>query len=303
MASDVSAEIATDAPMLGLESGYRGLSGSAVWLQGIGGKGTIDGDAVIDDTDYKWMGMIGGYDARLSDRTSIGVYFGYADGESRQSDRDATLDSDSIMVGVYGNHDLGNDWAVTGQAGWTRVDVDSSRHLNFGGIDRTASTDYTDNIVNATAELSRGFDVSPSWRVEPYGGLGIEWAHSGSFNETGADAANLSRESDDDFTGTTTLGVRTTGVFALTDGKLIIPQAGLAWDHHLGSDTTSSTLSFDGADSFNVTGSDLDRDTLIGHLGIALTDPDGWSVYSDYTPSVSENRTEHAFSAGFRIKL
>lgn len=304
MASDLLTQIDSDAPMLGVESSnYRGLSGSAVWLQGIGGKGTIDGDAMVDDTDYKWVGMIGGYDARLSERTSLGVYFGYADGQSRQSDRDATLDSDSVMVGVYGNHDLGNDWAINGQAGWTRVGVDSKRNLNFGGIDRTATADYTDNVVNANLELSHGFDVSTNWRVEPYGGLGFDWTRSGSFTESGAGAANLSHESDDDFGGTATFGIRTTGVFTLENGKMIVPQAGLSWDHHLGPVSTSSTLSFDGSNSFNVSGTERDRDTLIGNLGIAIADPDGWSLYGDYTPSISSDRTEHAFAAGFRIKM
>ncbi|WP_417813455.1 autotransporter domain-containing protein [Thalassospira alkalitolerans] len=291
----------SDAPMLSLGTKNIPRSPSAIWVQTIGATGQIDGDGNTGTIDYKWTGMIGGYDTHLSDATVLGVYFGYADAENRQSDRDATLDSGNLMAGIYGTHDLGDDLRLYGQAGWTRIAVDSSRNLDFGGIDRTATADYTDTAINAEIELAKGFDLSGNWRYEPYGGLGLQWNDYDSFEESGAGSANLSRSSDHTLTGTTRIGLRVAGMFKTDNDQTLIPQFRLGWDHHLGQTTNSTTLAFSGTSSFTVTGTDTDRDTLTGNIGVALADPDGWSLYANYQPSLSKNSTEHAFAAGYRM--
>ncbi|XKE90510.1 autotransporter domain-containing protein [Thalassospira australica] len=302
MASD-SEIYASDVNMLSLGTENTPQAASAIWFQAIGAAGRIDGDGNADTTDYQWTGMIGGYDTRLSDATTIGIYFGYADGNSRQSGRDATLDSANLMAGVYGTHDLGDDWRMSGKAGWTRIGIDSSRNLDFGSIDRTATADYTDNALSADIELAKGFDVARNWRAEPYGGLGVIWNRYGSFSETGAGSANISRASDDDLSGTASLGVRFAGMINTGDGKTLIPQFRLGWDHHIGPVSNTTTLAFAGTPSFTVSGSETDRDRLVGNLGFALADDDGWTLYTDYQPSISENNREHAFGAGFRMKF
>ncbi|MDP2697549.1 autotransporter domain-containing protein [Thalassospira sp.] len=302
MASD-SEIYASDANMLSLGAENVPQAASAIWLQAIGATGRIDGDGNADTTDYQWTGMVGGFDTQLSDTTILGGYFGYADAKNRQAGRDATLDSHNFMAGFYGTHDLGNDLRLSGQAGWTRTANDSRRNLDFGGIDRTATADYTDNALNANLELARGFDVAHNWRVAPYGGLGVLWNDHDAFTETGAGSANLSRASDSTLTGTASLGLRMAGLYETGNGKTLIPQFRLGWDHHLGPTANSTTLAFTGTSSFTVAGSETDRDTLVGNLGMALADDDGWSLYADYQPSISENNREHAFGAGFRMKF
>jgi outer membrane autotransporter protein len=300
-----SDNIATDGdvPLLALGNNAPLQTGSAIWLQMIGGTGRIDGDDNIDATDYKWTGMIGGYDTRLSEVTTIGLYFGYADGNSRQSKRDATLDAGNYMAGLYGDHDLGDDWRLSGQAGWTRIKTDSRRNLDFGAIDRTATADYTDQAISADMEIAKGFDVARNWRVEPYAGLGMLWNDYASFTETGAGSANLSRSANSKLTGTASLGLRVASMFETGNGQTVIPQFRLGWDRHIGPVSTSTTLAFGSTSSFTVSGSDTDRDTLTGNLGVVLSDQSGWSLYGDYQPTISQTRTEHAFAAGFRIRF
>ena len=302
MASD-SEIYASDANMLSLGAENAPQVTSAIWLQAIGATGRIDGDGNADTTDYQWTGMVGGFDTQLSDTTILGVYFGYADARNRQAGRDATLDSRNFMAGLYGTRDLGDDLRLSGQAGWTRTANDSRRNLVFGGIDRTATADYTDNALNANLELARGFDVAHNWRVVPYGALGVLWNDHDAFTETGAGSANLSRASDSTLTGTASLGLRMAGMFETGNGKTLIPQFRLGWDHHLGPTANSTTLAFTGTSSFTVAGSETDRDTLVGNLGMTLADDDGWSFYADYQPSISKSRREHAASAGFRMKF
>ncbi|MDG4718042.1 MULTISPECIES: autotransporter outer membrane beta-barrel domain-containing protein [Thalassospira] len=298
----ISHDGSTNAPILSLGDQVTQRQ-SSIWLQTIGGKGRIDGDSNVDTTNYKWIGMIGGYDTNLTPDTRFGIYFGYADGNSRQSARDATLDAGNYMAGIYADHDLGNDWRLSGQSGWTMIRTESSRNLTFGSIDRTATAEYTDHAVNAEIELAKGFALNRNWRVEPYGGLGALWNAYDSFEETGASSANLSREADSLLTGTASLGVRMAGMIDTGTGKTIIPQFRLGWDRHIGPTTSTTTLAFAGTSSFNVTGGETDRDTLVGNLGMALADDDGWGLYADYQPSLSKKRTEHALSAGFRMKF
>lgn len=300
-----SDNIATDGdvPLLALGNDAPLQTGAAIWLQMIGGTGRIDGDDNIDATDYKWTGMIGGYDTRLSEVTTIGLYFGYADGNSRQSDRDATLDAGNYMAGLYGDHDLGDGWRLSGQAGWTRIVTNSRRNLDFGAVDRTATADYTDQAISADMEIAKGFDVARNWRVEPYAGLGMLWNDYASFTETGAGSANLSRSANSKLTGTASLGLRVASMFETGNGQTVIPQFRLGWDRHIGPVSTSTTLAFGSTSSFTVSGSDTDRDTLTGNLGVVLSDQSGWSLYGDYQPTISQTRTEHAFAAGFRIRF
>ena len=246
----------TDAPMLGIRTGSGAQSGAAVWVQAIGGKGRIDGDGNADNTDYKWTGVLGGYDTRLSEDTVVGVYFGYANGENRQSQRDATLENDTLMAGVYGTHDLGDDWHASAQAGWSHIAIDSTRNLAFGSVNRTAKADYADHTVNTDIEIAKGFAMAQNWRMEPYGGLGVLWNHQGSFAENGAGSANITRKSDDDISGTARIGVRFAGIVDAGDGKTLIPQFRLGWDHHLGPISNTDTLALDGGSSFTVSGTD-----------------------------------------------
>ncbi|OHZ01550.1 autotransporter domain-containing protein, partial [Thalassospira sp. MIT1004] len=298
-----SGPMASDANMLSLGTENAPQAASAIWFQAIGATGRINGDGNADTADYQWTGMVGGFDSPLSDTTILGVYFGYADVKNRQAGRDATLDSRNFMAGLYATHDLGDDLRLSGQAGWTRTANDSRRNLVFGGIDRTATADYTDNALNANLELARGFDVAHNWRVAPYGALGVLWNDHDAFTETGAGSANLSRASDSTLTGTASLGLRMAGLYETGNGQTLIPQFRLGWDHHLGPTAHSTTLAFTGTSSFTVAGSETDRDTLVGNLGFALADDDGWSFYADYQPSISKSRREHALGAGFRMKF
>jgi outer membrane autotransporter protein len=211
------------------------------------------------------------------------------------------------MVGLYSNHEMTDDWSISTQAGWTRIVTDSRRNLDFGGINRTATAGYINNTLGADIELAKGFDLGDvqgnSWRIEPYGMLGILWSDNDGFTETGAGSANLSRAADSELTGTAGLGFRLAGMIVAGDGKTLIPQFRLGWDHHVGPVSSSSTLAFSGTPSFTVSGGEVDRNTLRGNMGFALADDDGWSIYADYQPSVSENAHEHAFGAGFRMKF
>jgi len=152
-------------------------------------------------------------------------------------------------------------------------------------------------------EIAKGFDVARNWRVEPYAGLGMLWNDYASFTETGAGSANLSRSANSKLTGTASLGLRVASMFETGNGQTVIPQFRLGWDRHIGPVSTSTTLAFGSTSSFTVSGSDTDRDTLTGNLGVVLSDQSGWSLYGDYQPTISQTRTEHAFAAGFRIRF
>lgn len=276
------------------------LQPGGMWVQAIGGFGSIDSDGNASATDYDWHGLLTGYDADLTSSLRLGAYFGYASGNNDQTDRQAGIDTDNIMGGLYLTYQPDN-WTFNGQIGWTRVNNDSTRHLTFGGIHRTANASYANHAISADIEAARPVTMNTNWSLMPYVGLGATQQFLGSFEESGGGAANLSRDSERVLGGATRTGLRLVGQYELDNGARLIPQFNLGWRHHIGPTQNSTTLRFSNSEPFNVSGSSTDHDTITGNLGLAFIAPNArWSTYADYQPSISQSRVEHAFSAGLR---
>ncbi len=275
---------------------------NGAWTQAVGGRGIIDGDGSSAKTNYDWAGAIGGYDTALTPNLTLGAFFGYINGGSRQKDIQSRVDTDTYTAGVYAEYGV-DDWRFNGQAAWSRIDASSTRDLAIGGFVQTAVADYVDNTLSLNAEAAHTFRLGQDVWAEPYVGASALQQFLGNFSETGAGPANLSRASDTVLTGSTRLGVRLSTELAFGDGSRVTPQAGLAWKHHVGSRANSSTLHFaSGGPDFVVNGTAEDRNTLVGDLGAAATFNDHWQAFASYAPSVSSNQTEHSFVLGTRYE-
>ncbi len=290
-------------PSLIQQDGLAGGTGrqlNGVWTQAIGGVGRIDGDGNAVRTDYDWYGMIGGYDRQVSADLTVGGFFGYTNGRTKQNSIRSRVETDTVMTGLYGEYRL-DGWRFNGQAGWSRTAADSTRHLNFGGISRTAQADYVDQSLFAEAEVAHGWGLGHDMWVEPYANLSGIQQFLGGFTETGADAANLRRDSDSKSVSYGKLGVRFSTALPLDSGATLLPQAGLAWKRLLGPKGNASDLAFgSGSDHFVVNATPSDRDTLVANVGGAVTIGQAWQVYAQYSPAISERQTEHSVLLGGR---
>ena len=279
------------------DSRYR----NGAWSQAVFGSGTIDASENAVETDYAWAGMIGGYDIALNDNLTFGTFFGYVDGDNEQSDIASSVDTTTVIAGLYGEYHV-DDWRANARLSWSRIYADSTRRLSIGGFSRTAKTDYVDNTVSLEGELARTFALKGNLWVEPYAGAAARQTFLGAFSETGADTANLARDADWELVGNTELGLRMASEFEV-GGVMVMPQFGASWKRHIGSRDNSSTLHFaTGGADFVVHGTPENRNTWTGNLGGAAVFDKGLSAFASYNPSFSTSQIEHSFIIGGRIE-
>ncbi len=305
--AQTSADQATLAPAtLGLDShtasGAAPRADNGAWTQVVGGVGQIKASAEAVKTTYDWQGMLGGYDTAITPDVTLGGFFGYIQGDNRQNSISSIVQTDTVMAGFYGEYRV-DQWRLNAQLGYSRIGADSRRDLNFGGFSHTATADYTDQTLTFDGEVARTVGLGQDVWLEPYAGASVLQQFLGHFSESGADAANLERDSDRVLTGDTKLGLRLSTMVQADENVRIVPMAGLAWKHHVGSRANANTLHFlSGGSEFTVNGTPADRNTLALSLGGAITAGDHWQAFATYAPSISEHQTEHAFSLGARYE-
>ncbi len=276
---------------------------NGVWSQVVGGFSRLEGDGNSVTTTSDWTGLVAGYDRAITRDITLGGYVGYIRGTAEQKAVNSSLDTDSVMVGAYGEYRL-DGWRLDGQVGWSRIAADSQRILSFGTIDRIARASYTDQTLSADVEAARPMELAPDWWMEPYAGAGLTRQYLDNFTETGAGSANLHRDSSTSSDGHTRLGTRFSTRMDLGETMVLIPQAGLGWQHLVGPSANQTILRFAGSSGsgFAVNSTDSARDTLTLSLGGSLVSSDGWQAYASYAPSISENQVEHSITVGTRLE-
>ncbi len=270
-----------------------------LWLQALGGRGDLDGDHNAADSDYDWQGTLLGYDTAVSANTRVGVAVGYANNDYDQDTRNAQLDTETLLAGLYAQHHLAQ-WRLSGQLGWQQFDTESRRHIAVGSYSETANADYTDRAWSLNLEAARRFAVSEQLALEPYVALTGQRLSLSSFHERGAGAANLNREHDSEWQGFSSLGLRLSSMLKLNKSHTLSPRLQLGWGHQIGDLDNSVNLHFNGTPTFNVQGSESDRDWLTTSLGMEWGAAN-WRTYLDYQAVLSAARNESAVTFGLSL--
>lgn len=278
--------------------------GSKVWVEGLGGRGTIDGGVGIAESNYDYRGLVTGYEFPTNEAFIFGLYFSYADVDLIQDDRAASILSENFGAGLYSGYRFGEGWRMSMQLGANWNNNTAARRLNFGNIDRQAQAEYDDFYLNASLEVAKTFTRGESGYIEPFVGVTGRREQEGGFFETGAGAANLFRGSDTEYVGETLLGVRF-GYELDTDGAFRIqPRAQLGWQHHLGENENTFDANFiglPGNGAVAVNGAPTAENALVGTLGVNLLSEGGASLYADYGFGYSDVHEEHSIRGGVSL--
>ncbi len=279
-------------------------TGSEVWVEGVGGRGTIDGGVGIAESDYDYRGIVAGYEFPTADSLVLGLYFSFADVDFVQTDRAASIRSENYGVGFYGGYGFGDDWRLSMQLGASWNQNNAQRRLAFGAINRVAEADYEDFYLNGSVEIAKTYSTGKSGYVEPFVGVTGRRENEGAFVETGAGAANLFRNSDTEYAGETLVGLRFGRDIETDTPWLIQPRAQVGWQHHLGSTENTYDTNFVGLPANGavpVNGTHSAEDAFIGTVGVNLLSEGGASLYADYGFGVSSVHREHSIRGGVSL--
>lgn len=223
-----------------------------------------DGFAGYDSHTY---GVAVGMDNKVTETVRVGAAVSYAQSNIDSKDTSkAETDINSYQVAVYGSYEPGK-YYVEGQLAYAYNQVDTTRQINFGGLNRVASGNYDANQYTAT--LGAGVPLKQNAvTITPKAGLFYSYTDPQSYTETGAGAMNLEVNPDSTSILEGSLGVNVAYDHKVSGGMLR-PEARAAVLYEFLGDKGAATSKFSGAGaSFRTEG--LEPAQFGGTVGVGL---------------------------------
>jgi uncharacterized protein with beta-barrel porin domain len=281
----------------GFSAGEGALSKSA-WFRTFGS--TADQDdrkdadgGPIDGFDATTLGIAAGIDGMVNERTRLGVSFTYSntdvDGDGIQDDK---TEIDANQFTLYGDYST-DRYYIEGMLGYAFNDVETSRNINFGGLNLVARGSYDADQI--TARIGGGMPITRGKSVlTPHAAFQYSNSSSDTFTETGAGVLNLVVAPEDLDMAIATFGLNFQSSYGVKNG-VVTPQIRTSVSYDLGSDEANSVSSFTNTTTtFTTKGGEVEE--LGGGMGAGLTysSSDGrWDVSADYDADVKDDFLAH----------
>ena len=270
------------------------------WLSGVGGFGSVPGNATAGGTTYSFGGTAVGADYRFGPNFLAGISAGYVSGRQWANGFDGSTNSDTFNGSLYASFTEGAFY-LDGLAGYANTTNRSLRNIVIPGLAvRTARGQTSANQFLSQLESGYRFDgfLTPALSVTPFARVQGSTSTQAGFTESGADSLNLT------VAPQTTNSLRST-LGAELGARLEKIQVGvrLGWLHELADTSRPMTAAFAGASGspFTVFGATPQRDSAaIGFFGKARI-ADSTEIYARYDGEVGGGTDNHAFSAGLRM--
>ncbi|WP_082709053.1 autotransporter outer membrane beta-barrel domain-containing protein [Thiobacillus denitrificans] len=254
------------------------------WAKGFGSQGTQDNVANMNGYDTEAYGLMLAYDKPLNNQTRVGLGGGYAKSTIDGNNSSGSTDIDSYQITGYLHHAPG-PWFVQAALTAGVNDYESTRHIVFPGVNRTATSDYTGQQYTGIVTLGRHYEVNET-TITPLASLQASHIRVGSYTESGAGDANLRVESQDYNFVQSTLGVKAERVIR-SGNSTFSPEVHVKWLHDFNSTTMEQDAAFTGGGaSFNAQGIKQDRDLYNVGAGVTFLscncEKDSWTVKGLY---------------------
>ncbi len=276
----------------GFATGDGALS-SAVWLRpffNLADQDDRDGVAGYEADTY---GFAFGVDTAATDEARVGIAGAWATSDVEGDGAgQSELDIDSYQITLYGDYDFSGFYAE-GFVGYATNSNESSRVINFGGLDRTATADFDSDQVFAAAYAGTSLNLGDGLYLGPEVGLSWTSVSTDSYTETGA--GGVSQVVDPDDIDIVVASLRGTLLKEIEqNGGRLIPEVSLGVGYDLVGDSANATARFTGGGAaFNVDGVDPVRFSLDGGVGLTW-DTDTWSIGANYDAEIKSDYLSHS---------
>ena len=272
------------------------------WALGYGTHGSIDGDGNAHGIGYNVAGSNFGIGYWIDDRTIVGVLGGYAGSSVKGGGNpDDRSQIDATMGGVYARISFDSHY-VLGIVTYGRQETDSTRQIQFGGIDREAKANYSADEFATWWEYGQnrqfgGFVVQPLVAAQ-YVSL---WQDS--FTETSAGAVNLVVNSRTNDSFRSSLGGRLLMPLELENNMRLTPEISARWMHEFLDDGQTLPTQFSaipGA-TFRTKGVSAGQDFALFGSGATLQMSEAVSLYAHYIGQASNQLISHTGLGGLTV--
>ncbi len=265
---------------------------TGLWGQAFYRSADRDGSSISSQGyDADAIGFTLGLDRKLSDTTTVGVLFNYADIDvDANGTANAQSEISAFQLGGYAGFDLGNAF-VNAELGYSFSSVDNSRGAFGAQIFGESDVDGIYGSVNAGYDIDAGGVV-----ITPNGGLRYSELSRDTFTEAGGLGLTLDSEGAEFFEAR--LGVKVAG--ASETG--VIPFASIDYAYDLSSDPLAVSASFNGgADSFVLVADEASESRFDIGAGLNFVNENGLSIGAEYRGRFASGYQSH--SGGVRVRF
>jgi outer membrane autotransporter protein len=268
----------------------------SAWAQGFGNWLTKGADGNAAELKSATGGVLSGIDATWMGMYRFGVAGGYSHSDINVGARASSLDVDSYYISAYGGVRQGGFGLQGGVAyGWN--EISSTRTIAFPGFAQTALGSYNAGTAQVFGEANYRF-MAGETAMQAFAGLNYINHHTDEFGETGGAAALLIRASDRDV-AFSTIGMRAAAVLGQTNSVTFVGRGTLGWRHAYGDTDTAILASFVGGSPFDVTGTPITTDAVLGEAGLDMNISPSMTLGASWSGQFGEKANENRVNGKF----
>ncbi|GAA5628163.1 hypothetical protein Brsp05_03459 [Brucella sp. NBRC 12953] len=271
----------------------------AAWGQALGSWGRFNGNDNAAAFDTSTGGFVTGLDTQLGEASRLGLVAGYSHLSMHAKDRSSSASAENWHLGLYGGSQF-DALSLRAGAAYSFSALETSRYVGIPGLTDFHDADYNASTFQIFGELGYRIDTSVAV-FEPFANLAYVKLHTDGFSETGG-AAALSAGSSSTETTFTTIGLRSASDFTLN--QLAGSVNGMVgWRHAYGDLDPITRLSFEGSDSFQMTGVAIGKNAAMLELGFDLNLAPNTTWGAAYRGQFLEGALENGFNTKLAVKF
>jgi outer membrane autotransporter protein len=271
----------------------------AAWGQALGSWGRFNGNDNAAAFDTSTGGFVTGLDTQLGDTSRLGLVAGYSHLSMHAKDRSSSASAQSLHLGLYGGSQF-DAISLRAGAAYSFNALETNRYVGIPGLTDFHDADYDASTLQLFGEL--GYRIDTDLAVfEPFANLAYVNLHTDGFSETGG-AAALSAGSNSTQTTFTTIGLRSSSTFTLNHLTANV-NGMVGWRHAYGDLDPVTRLSFEGSDSFQMTGVAIGKNAAVVELGVDFNLAPNTTLGAAYRGQFLEGAIENGFNTKLAVKF
>ncbi|WP_233588255.1 autotransporter domain-containing protein [Herminiimonas sp. KBW02] len=281
----------------GLSSGDA-LSNKNGWGKVFGSRADQDDRSGAAGFKADTWGLALGGDAEVAPGARFGLAYGYAktsvNGNTDLSGTAQRANIDSHVVSAYGSKDMGSNRTFSFQGDIGVSGNKSTRQIDFGGLNRTARADYRTYSAHMGAAIAQAFELNQKTTFTPALRADYTWLKSQSYNEIGADALNLSVDSNK--TDALVIGADTYLQYRISNVSRIDANIGIGYDTINKQGNIVAAYAGVPGQSFVTTGIDHSPWLVRGGIGYSMIAASGTEINFRYDATGRSDFLNHTAS-------
>ena len=284
-------------------------------IDGSNTQATLNGTNDLASLDYNIFSSSYGLQYDFNPQWSAGAAFGYGRANLYNYEYSNTrIDSDTYSGAVWGIYRPSEAWKFTALAGYMNLQYSSDRNISFGGINRSATANWTGN--GFTSALAAEYDWILSGnkasrnaiRIKPSTYFSYALHNQGNFSESGAESLNL--QVDSHTADSLIYGIGFTLETPIVTGKTsrLIPRLYVGYEYDFNGDTseehqlTASFAEVPALGSTDVLGQNRGANAVDVALSLEYETSDTLSLYGNVGGAFWSNGNEINYGAGLRLR-